>query len=157
MKIGQVVKVYDGDLVGFTTAVLLNLVSVTEDYEGRLERWRMETNDGTKLVRFVRNSYDAKKDGSGYLIKEEEEEKESFYCEMSGEKHYNISEQYYINTFKDEKYIDICYKNDLPESEGITIDREDILKIAKIIKQEGQKEVIELLKQIEQKQNNGGK
>lgn len=63
----------------------------------------------------------------------------SFYCKGSGESHYDISEEYYINTFKNEDYIDICYCEN-PEIEGVTIDREDILKIAEIIKQENKED-----------------
>ena len=139
MEKGQVVKVYDGDLIGFTTAVLKELNEVVE--RGVLERWTMETEDGTQLVRFVRNHSNAAKDGCGYILEEEEEEiKKSFYCKGSGESHYGVSEEYYINTFDNEEYIDICY-NKTPEIEGVTIDRKDILRIAQIIKIEDRKRI----------------
>lgn len=137
MKKGQLVKVYDGDLVGFTTARLEEKFESIE--EGVLERWSMMTIEGYKLVRFVRNESIALKDGCGYIIKEENAEndiiKRSFYCKDAGESHYDISDEFYINTFEDEKYIDICRK-DNPEIEGLTIDTCDIIKIAKIIQQE---------------------
>lgn len=66
MKSGQKVKVYDGDLVGFTTATLEERNAVVK--EGLLERWTMTTEDGTKLTRFVKPYADEMKDGCGYLM-----------------------------------------------------------------------------------------
>lgn len=132
MEKGQLVKVYDGDLVGFVTATLEELIAVVE--EGELERWTMITEDGTKLCRFIKNYPNPVKDGCGYILEEGKDKFEkSFYCKGTGENHYDISKEYYINTFEDSEYIDICYC-ETPEIEGVTIDRKDILKIAEIIK-----------------------
>lgn len=68
MKKGQIVKVYDGDLVGFTTATLVDLITVINHKDEVLERWSMKTEDGTILVRLVRNSSKATKDGCAYLL-----------------------------------------------------------------------------------------
>lgn len=68
-------------------------------------------------------------------VKFKESYEETFYCPFNKEKHYDISKEYYINTFEDEDYIDICYV-EKPEVDLITIDRKDILKIAKIIEYE---------------------
>ncbi len=67
-KKDQIVKVYDGDLVGFTTARLINKYGVVE--EEVLERWAMETEQGAILIRYVKNHSDAMRDGCGYIIKD---------------------------------------------------------------------------------------
>ena len=98
------------------------------------------TKSGTQLNRIFKRTEDCLEDGCIYYKREDEDYiqyKKSFYCGGSGESHYDISDEYYINTFENEDYIDICYCENL-EIEGITIGRQDILKIAEIIKQENQ-------------------
>lgn len=68
MKKDQKVIVYDGDLLGYVQATLINRYSIVE--EGVLEKWLMETVDGTRLVRFVKNHSNKIKDGCGYIIEE---------------------------------------------------------------------------------------
>ena len=65
-KEGQLVYVYDGDLVGFTFASLTKRVDIVE--QGVLERWKMLTIEGYELVRFVKNEEAPKKDGSAYIV-----------------------------------------------------------------------------------------
>lgn len=66
-KKGQIVIVYDGDLIGFTTATLEKKYETLED--GKVERWKMKTNEGYELVRIVRDTCEIKKDGSAYISK----------------------------------------------------------------------------------------
>lgn len=66
MKKGDMVKVYDGDLIGFTTATLVERMCKVES--GDNERWLLLTKEGYNLIRIVRSSGDALKDGCGYLI-----------------------------------------------------------------------------------------
>lgn len=47
--IGEVVDVYDGDFIGWTTAELLEFINECGGYE----RWRMKTKDGSELMRLV--------------------------------------------------------------------------------------------------------
>lgn len=64
---GMVVRIYDGDLVGWTFGTLIEKSSSI----GALEKWRIETLDGTNLVRYVKSNYiNFKKDGCGYVLKE---------------------------------------------------------------------------------------
>lgn len=64
---GQIVTVYDGDLVGFTCGTLIKRIGIIK--EGVLEKWEMITQDGTTLVRFVKDhSQKPLKDGSGYIL-----------------------------------------------------------------------------------------
>lgn len=76
MNIGDRVIVYDGDLIGYTVAVLTKKAGFIE--EDKLERWFMTTIDGTELLRLVRNDNDIQKDGSGYYLKG-----------LNNEKHYD--------------------------------------------------------------------
>lgn len=63
----MLVKVYDGDLIGWTFGTLVEKCSSL----GILSKWRIETLDGTNLVRFVKSSYrNFKQDGCGYMLKE---------------------------------------------------------------------------------------
>jgi hypothetical protein len=63
----NVVKVYDGDLIGWTYGTLIEKHIRFES----LERWTIETLDGTNLVRWVKEHYsDFAKDGCGYVLKE---------------------------------------------------------------------------------------
>lgn len=67
LKKGMLVKVYDGDLIGWTFGTLVEKCSSFNSFE----KWKIETLDGTNLVRFVKSRYeDFKQDGCGYLIKE---------------------------------------------------------------------------------------
>lgn len=65
-KEGQLVYVYDGDLIGFTFATLTKRISILE--KDVLERWEMTTLEGYKLVRCVKNEKEPKKDGSAYIV-----------------------------------------------------------------------------------------
>jgi len=47
--IGEVINVYDGDFIGWTTATLLRKVGNVEKYE----RWIMITEDGSELRRIL--------------------------------------------------------------------------------------------------------
>lgn len=67
MEYSQKVIVYDGDLVGYTEANLIERYFVVQ--EDVLEKWLIETADGTRLVRFIKNHSNKMKDGCGYLIK----------------------------------------------------------------------------------------
>ena len=67
MEKGQIVKVYDGDLVGFVSATLLDRVCVLE--KNILERWTMITEHGYILTRIVRPyKINPPKDGCAYLL-----------------------------------------------------------------------------------------
>lgn len=67
LKKGMLVKVFDGDLIGWTFGTLIEKV----DNIGTLEKWKIQTLDGTNLVRYVKSSYsDFKQDGCGYVLKE---------------------------------------------------------------------------------------
>jgi hypothetical protein len=46
---GKIIKIYDGDLIGWTTA---KLIEKTAEMNG-FEQWRMETAEGYELRRFV--------------------------------------------------------------------------------------------------------
>ncbi|WP_291548109.1 hypothetical protein [Clostridium sp. HMP27] len=65
---GMVVKIYDGDLIGWTFGTLV------EKYSNNIssfEKWKIQTLDNTNLVRFVKDIYkDFKQDGCGYILKE---------------------------------------------------------------------------------------
>ena len=65
-KEGQLVYVYDGDLIGFTFATLTKRIDVLET--DVLERWQITTLEGYKLVRFIKNEKELKKDGCGYIV-----------------------------------------------------------------------------------------
>ena len=65
-KKGQTVIVYDGDLIGFTTATLEEKYETIDE---KAERWKMKTNEGYELVRIVRDTCKIKKDGSAYISK----------------------------------------------------------------------------------------
>ena len=65
-KEGQLVYVYDGDLIGFTFATLTKRIDVLE--KDVLERWQITTLEGYKLVRFIKNEKELKKDGCGYIV-----------------------------------------------------------------------------------------
>ena len=58
--IGKEVKVYDGDLIGWTTGVVIEMLE-----ENRVI---IETKEGYRLKRYVFNSKELKKDGSGYIM-----------------------------------------------------------------------------------------
>ncbi|AKN32359.1 hypothetical protein Ccar_16410 [Clostridium carboxidivorans P7] len=47
--ISEVITVYDGDLIGWTTAELIEKVGELGEYE----RWVMKTREGSQLVRLV--------------------------------------------------------------------------------------------------------
>lgn len=47
--IGEVVQIYDGDFIGWTTAELTEKVGELGEYE----RWIMKTKEGSQLVRLV--------------------------------------------------------------------------------------------------------
>lgn len=47
--IGETIKVYDGDLIGWTTATL---IKKTMEIKG-LEQWTMRTKEGYELKRFI--------------------------------------------------------------------------------------------------------
>lgn len=68
MKANQEVIVYDGDLIGYTTATLINRYEVVE--AGVLEKWSMYTKEGSVLIRYVKNHSNKMKDGCGYIIEE---------------------------------------------------------------------------------------
>lgn len=59
--IGKEVKVYDGDLVGWTTGVIIEMLGENIAI--------IETKEGSRLQRHVFNSTELKKDGSGYIYK----------------------------------------------------------------------------------------
>lgn len=66
LKKSMVVKVYDGDLVGWTFGTL------EEKYTNNskaFEKWCVKCIDGTKLVRYIKTKYtDFKEDGCGYVL-----------------------------------------------------------------------------------------
>lgn len=66
MKPNQEVIVYDGDLIGYTTATLINRYEVVE--AGVLEKWAMVTSQGSILIRYVKNHSDKMKDGCAYMV-----------------------------------------------------------------------------------------
>jgi len=47
--VGEVIKIYDGDLIGWTTATLIKKVGNT----GKYERWTMITKEGSELRRLL--------------------------------------------------------------------------------------------------------
>lgn len=49
MKQGDLIEVYDGDLIGFTTATLLEFIHEANGYE----KWKMITKEGYELIRYV--------------------------------------------------------------------------------------------------------
>lgn len=57
--IGKEVKVYDGDLIGWTTGVVIEMLGEN--------RAVIEAKEGSRLQRHVFNSKELKKDGSGYI------------------------------------------------------------------------------------------
>lgn len=131
-----IAKVYVDSLEGWQECKIVHMYS---------DRAVVITKNGTQLNRILKTTDNAVADGCVYWKKEKEDDIEyekTFYCKGSGERHYDISSEYYINTFEDEEYIDICYCEN-PEIEGVTIDRKDILKIAEIIKQENKESYIE--------------
>lgn len=58
--IGKEVKIYDGDLIGWTTGVVIEMIGEN--------RAIIETKEGYRLQRHVFNSTELKKDGSGYIM-----------------------------------------------------------------------------------------
>lgn len=46
---GEIIQVYDGDFIGWTTAELTEFINECGGYE----RWRMRTKEGSELVRLV--------------------------------------------------------------------------------------------------------
>ena len=46
---GECIKIYDGDLIGWTTATLTENVGEIDE----LERWKMITREGYELVRIL--------------------------------------------------------------------------------------------------------
>ncbi|MCT8976280.1 hypothetical protein N4T77_06690 [Clostridium sp. CX1] len=46
---GEIISVYDGELIGWTTATLIEFVGKIGGYE----RWRMITKEGSELRRLV--------------------------------------------------------------------------------------------------------
>ena len=58
--IGKEVKIYDGDLIGQTTGVVVEMLGEN--------RAIIETKEGYRLQRHVVNSTELKQDGSGYII-----------------------------------------------------------------------------------------
>lgn len=46
---GEIISVYDGDFIGWTTAKLIEKIGELGEYE----RWRMKTKEGSELVRLV--------------------------------------------------------------------------------------------------------
>lgn len=65
MESGQEVKVYTDDIMGWEDAILVDRYSVLE--KNVLERWGIETESGTFIVRYIKNSGALKQDGCGYL------------------------------------------------------------------------------------------
>lgn len=64
LKENMKVKVFDGDLIGWTTGILV------EQYQLHQNKWRIFTNEGSELVRYVKENYtELKADGCGYAIK----------------------------------------------------------------------------------------
>lgn len=61
MQKGDSVKIYDGDLIGWTTGELLKCLDKN--------RWIIKTKEGYMLNRIIKDSKKCLKDGSGYLIK----------------------------------------------------------------------------------------
>ena len=53
--------VYDGDLIGWTTGVGIEILGKN--------RAVIETKEGSRLQRHIFNSTELKKDGSGYIYK----------------------------------------------------------------------------------------
>lgn len=66
MKTNQVIKVYTDCIVGWEFGVLIEQYDIVE--EGVLERWLIQTETGTKIVRYVKNSKELRKNGCGYVI-----------------------------------------------------------------------------------------
>lgn len=66
IKKSMVVKVYDGDLVGWTFGTL------KEKYPNNskaFEKWNVTCLDGTNLIRYIKTKYkDFKEDGCGYVL-----------------------------------------------------------------------------------------
>lgn len=61
----MLVKVYDGDFIGWTFGYLVEKYSSL----GILSKWKIETLDGTNLVRYVKSRYSHfKQDGCGYVL-----------------------------------------------------------------------------------------
>ena len=58
--IGKEVKIYDGDLIGWTIGVVIKMIGEN--------RAIIETKEGYRLQRHVFNSKELKKDGSGYIM-----------------------------------------------------------------------------------------
>ena len=58
--IGKEVKIYDGDLIRWTTGVVIEML--------RENRAIIETKEGSRLQRHIFNSTELKKDGSGYIM-----------------------------------------------------------------------------------------
>ena len=58
---GEIVLVYDGDLVGWTIGEL------EKKYNG--DKWRIRTKENSSLVRHIKEEYtELKNDGCGYVI-----------------------------------------------------------------------------------------
>lgn len=70
------VKVYDGDLIGWTEGTLI------EEYPGG--RWLIFTKENSSLIRYIKEDTNSKKDGCGYIIP-------SMHCHCCGS--YNIDEE----------------------------------------------------------------
>lgn len=60
MKIGDKVKVYDGELIGWTTAILIKDLGNN--------RWQIKTKEGYYLNRFVKEGEEPREDGYGYYV-----------------------------------------------------------------------------------------
>lgn len=58
--IGKEVKIYYGDLIGWTTGVVIEMIGEN--------RAIIETKEGYRLQRHVFNSKELKKDESGYIM-----------------------------------------------------------------------------------------
>ena len=61
---GKEVKVYDGDLIGWTTGIIIKKV---DDL-----RVKIKTKEGYELVRVLKVDSELQKDGSAYLVVEKE-------------------------------------------------------------------------------------
>lgn len=66
LKKSMLVKVYDGDLVGWTFGTL------AEKYPNNskaFEKWNITCIDGSNLIRYIKTKYNSfKEDGCGYLL-----------------------------------------------------------------------------------------